>query len=128
MKHEKDGVEMDGPNSAIGGEEYRPDEEWMSAPLGAYKKCPMDNYCVHWNNGCPHFDSCKEEYKVEKEKWGASSPLGKLDPQEIYDAIEHGVHRAIWQMIISGTDMPCADFYDTIKEAATKAFSDLEKP
>ncbi len=52
----------------------------------------------------------------------------KLDPQEIYDAIEHGVHRAIWQMITSGTDMPCADFYDTIKAAATKAFSDLEKP
>jgi regulator of replication initiation timing len=54
--------------------------------------------------------------------------LGQLDPERIYKAIQDGVHDAIWQMITNNTDMPCADFYDTVKSAATKAFSEMEKP
>ena len=46
-----------------------------------------------------------------------------LDKQEIYNAITEGVDRAMWRMITNATDMPCHDFYDTIKDAAEKAFS-----
>jgi hypothetical protein len=46
-----------------------------------------------------------------------------LDPERIYQSIEEGVYRAMWQMITNATDMPCADFYDSIKIAAEKAFS-----
>ncbi len=48
-----------------------------------------------------------------------------LDPERIYEAIRSGVYDAIWQMITNNTDMPCADFFGTIKEAAKEALGDL---
>ena len=46
----------------------------------------------------------------------------QLDPDRVYEAIAEGVERAIWRMITSGTQMPSADFYATIGEAARQAF------
>lgn len=44
---------------------------------------------------------------------------GKLPEGEaILEAIAEGVDRAIYRMITNATDMPCADFYDTIEKAA----------
>jgi hypothetical protein len=48
-----------------------------------------------------------------------------LDEDKIYRAIREGVHDAIWHMITNATQMPCADFYDTIKDAAREAFSKM---
>ena len=45
-----------------------------------------------------------------------------LEPNEIYEAIAEGVDRAITRAILSGTDMPSADFFDTIGVAAKEAF------
>ena len=39
-----------------------------------------------------------------------------------YEAIAEGVHRAFWQLFSNATDMPCHDFYDTLKDAAREAF------
>lgn len=47
------------------------------------------------------------------------------EKEEILQAIEDGVERAMWQMITNATSMPCQDFYDTIKEAAEKSFSGI---
>lgn len=52
--------------------------------------------------------------------------LENLDASEVYAAISDGVYRAIWQMITNSTDMPCNDFYDTIKDAAKAAFSGMQ--
>lgn len=39
-----------------------------------------------------------------------------------YEAIAEGVHRAFWQLFSNASDMPCHDFYDTLKDAAREAF------
>lgn len=49
----------------------------------------------------------------------------KLEPEKVYDAISKGVENAIWRMITNATDMPCADFYDSIQKAATEAFDNV---
>jgi hypothetical protein len=45
----------------------------------------------------------------------------KLPPgittEQFLEAVRQGVYDAVWQMITNNTDMPCADFYDTVKEA-----------
>jgi len=51
-----------------------------------------------------------------------------LNPDKIYEAISTGVERAMWQMITNNTDMPCADFYDTIQKAAKEAFEEVTIP
>ena len=48
-----------------------------------------------------------------------------LDDRRLYDSISEGVHSAIWQMIRSGTDMPGADFRDSIEKAARQAFEQV---
>lgn len=55
-----------------------------------------------------------------------NDPLNvKLDPEKVYGAISKGVENAIWRMITNATDMPCADFYEAIQNAATKAFDNV---
>ena len=49
--------------------------------------------------------------------------IDDLDPEKFYEATAAGVDRALWRMITNATQMPCTDFYDTIKEAAEKSFS-----
>jgi hypothetical protein len=44
-----------------------------------------------------------------------------MDEDRFYEAVADGVERAMWRMITNATQMPCEDFYDTIKEAAEKA-------
>jgi hypothetical protein len=39
--------------------------------------------------------------------------------------IATGVYDAVWHMIRNGTDMPCADFYDTIGKAVERAIGNL---
>lgn len=41
--------------------------------------------------------------------------------EEFLDAVYRGVYDAMWQMITSGTDMPCADFYEMIKKGTKEA-------
>lgn len=49
----------------------------------------------------------------------------KIPPAEdrelIFEAIAEGVDRAMWRMITNGTQMPCNDFFATIKEAVNEA-------
>ena len=47
-----------------------------------------------------------------------------MSNKDIYDAIRQGVNDAFWQMITDATDAPCADFYDTIREAVKEAISE----
>lgn len=42
--------------------------------------------------------------------------------ERIYEAIADGVDRAFWRLFTNATDMPCHDFYDTIRRAAESAF------
>ena len=48
----------------------------------------------------------------------------KLPPgvttEQFLEAVRQGVHDAVWQMICQGTNAPCADFYDAIKEGIKK--------
>ena len=47
-------------------------------------------------------------------------------PDELlYDAIRKGVADAIWRVATSGTDAPCADFYDFIKEGVREGVARL---
>lgn len=52
---------------------------------------------------------------------------GQFDiPDELlYDAIRKGVADAIWRMATNATDMPCADFYDMIKEGVREGMARL---
>lgn len=47
--------------------------------------------------------------------------LPTVSKEELLGAIREGVHDAVWQMINNGTSMPCADFYDAVKEGVVKA-------
>ena len=38
-----------------------------------------------------------------------------------FEAVEQGVSNAIWKIATNATDMPCNDFYDSIKEGVEKA-------
>jgi hypothetical protein len=44
--------------------------------------------------------------------------------RQFLDAVREGVHDAEWQMITNATMMPCADFFDTIKDAVKEAVSE----
>ena len=46
---------------------------------------------------------------------------GKLLADLVYEQIHTGVQDALWQMITNATQMPCHDFYDSIKDAVKKA-------
>lgn len=48
-----------------------------------------------------------------------------LNKEDVTDAIEQGVHRAVWEMITGITDMPSSDFWDTLKDAMEKAFTQV---
>lgn len=51
----------------------------------------------------------------------------QIDKEEILGAIRDGVRDAMWQMITNATGMPCHDFFDTINNAAHKAFCEAQK-
>jgi hypothetical protein len=53
------------------------------------------------------------------------SSHGQFDiPHELlYEAIRQGMADAIWRVATNATQMPCADFYDTIKEGVEKAMA-----
>ena len=55
---------------------------------------------------------------------------GRKDiPHEIvYEAIKVGVRQAIWDMITNATQMPCGDFYDTVKDGVREAIENLAPP
>jgi hypothetical protein len=44
---------------------------------------------------------------------------------EILKAVRDGVADAMWRMMTNATSMPCADFYDSIKEGVEKAIQDV---
>lgn len=50
-----------------------------------------------------------------------------LDPEKIYEAIKDGTCLAIWRMITNATDMPCADFFDTVKDGVKEAMMELKE-
>ena len=39
----------------------------------------------------------------------------------LYHAIKDGVEAAMWRMITNATDMPCSDFFVTIKQGVANA-------
>ena len=47
-------------------------------------------------------------------------------PHELlYNAIRQGTKDAIWAVATNATDMPCSDFYQTIKEGVSEAMQQL---
>jgi len=40
----------------------------------------------------------------------------EVTAEQFLEAVRQGVSDAIWRMICQGTNAPCADFYDAIKE------------
>jgi len=48
-----------------------------------------------------------------------------IEVDDIKEAIYRGVYDAMWQMITGATDMPCHDFYDTIKDAIKESIEKL---
>lgn len=49
----------------------------------------------------------------------------KLSTEQMMDAISNGVRQAIWDVMTNNTDMPCADFYDAIKNGVTAAHENI---
>lgn len=47
-----------------------------------------------------------------------------LSDEQILEAIRKGVHDAMWQMITNATQMPCADFFDTLKQGIHDGIED----
>lgn len=52
---------------------------------------------------------------------------GRFDiPDELlYDAVRKGVADAIWRVANNATDMPCSDFYESIKQGARDGIARL---
>lgn len=50
-----------------------------------------------------------------------------MNSLQFQEAIKEGVQSAIWQVATNATDMPCADFYDSIQKGVEKAmeFKDI---
>jgi hypothetical protein len=46
--------------------------------------------------------------------------LPTVSKQELLNAIRDGVADAMWRMITNATDMPCADFYDFVKDGVAE--------
>jgi len=46
--------------------------------------------------------------------------------RDFYKAVSQGVSDAIWRVATNATDMPCADFYDFIKQGIVEALKDRD--
>jgi len=46
---------------------------------------------------------------------------GPIRTEQFFEAIKEGVGESIWKIATNATHMPCADFYDSIKEGVEKA-------
>ena len=53
-------------------------------------------------------------------------PIEKVNKYEFLDAVESGVKSAIWELATDATDMPCADFYESIKSGAESAIKGIK--
>jgi hypothetical protein len=51
--------------------------------------------------------------------------LPAISKQELLNAIRGGVHDAVRRMITNATDIPCAVFYDTLKEGVAMGIEEL---
>ena len=49
-----------------------------------------------------------------------------MSKQELLNAIRDGVADAMWRMITNATDMPCADFYDSVKDGIAEGIQRLD--
>lgn len=49
-----------------------------------------------------------------------------ITKQEYIEAIKEGVARGIFRIASNATDMPCADFYDSIKKGVENAIGYLD--
>ena len=52
--------------------------------------------------------------------------LPTVSKQELLNAIRDGVADAVWRMITNATDMPCADFYDFVKDGVAEGIERLD--
>lgn len=50
-----------------------------------------------------------------------------LSRKDMMEAVSEGVRRAVWQMITNATDMPCADFFDAVKEGVAEGIKSAAK-
>jgi hypothetical protein len=53
--------------------------------------------------------------------------LPRVSKEELLGAIRDGVHDAIWHMITNATDMPCHDFYDTVKDGVAEGIERAQR-
>ena len=51
-----------------------------------------------------------------------------IEAAEVLEAISEGVRRGMWQMITSGTDMPCADFFDFMRKGVKEGIESVVDP
>ena len=52
--------------------------------------------------------------------------LPTVSKQELLNAIRDGVADAMWRMITNATDVPCADFYDFVKDGVAQGIERLD--
>lgn len=52
--------------------------------------------------------------------------LPTVSKQELLNAIRDGVADAMWRMITNATDMPCADFYDFVKDGVAEGIRQID--
>lgn len=49
-----------------------------------------------------------------------------LTAKDVFEAIRDGTSAGIWRIATNATHMPCADFYDSIKEGVTQAMKERD--
>jgi hypothetical protein len=50
----------------------------------------------------------------------------QLSKDRLYEAIREGVGDAIFRIATNNTDMPCADFYEAIKQGVAEALKNKD--
>lgn len=54
--------------------------------------------------------------------------LAIVTAKDVFDAIREGVAHAIWRVATNATDMPTADFFDSVKEGMRDGVSRMSLP
>ena len=65
-------------------------------------------------------------YKRLEENGSSEAPsMPYVSKDEILEAVFNGVKSAVWDVATNATDMPCSDFYDSIRQGVESATKDV---
>jgi len=63
--------------------------------------------------------------KLTENDESAKRAIPRLDKEEVLEAVTEGARKAIWDVATYATDMPCSDFYASIKGGVEDAISEM---